>query len=126
MSANTIIEKKYIKNVSSIAYDVTLNILKELHGGVNRVLTDFTDGYSCEKWSGNETKVQRKAYGSLPLQHMAILPEGVVLSYHPYHVAGLADGDIHVLIPFDKIKKYMTQDYYNVNNDRLDISDFLE
>lgn len=126
VSANTIIKKKYIKIVSSVAYDITLNILNELHSGVNRVLTDFTDGYSCEKWSDNETEAQRKSYGSLPLQHMAILPEGIVLSYHPYHVAGLSEGDIHVLIPFDKIKKYMTQDYYNVNNDRLDISDFLK
>lgn len=126
VSANTIIKKKYIKNVSSVSYGVTLDVLKGLHGGVNGVTTDFTDGYPCEKWSGNETESQRKAYGSLPLQHMAILPEGVVLSYHPYHVAGFPDGDIHVLIPFDKIKKYMTQDYYNVNNDRLDISDFLK
>lgn len=126
VSANTIIKKRYIKIVSSVAYDITLNILNELHSGVNRVLTDFTDGYSCEKWSGNKTEAQRKSYGSLPLQHMAILPEGIVLSYHPYHVAGLSEGDIHVLIPFDKIKKYMTQDYYNVNNDRLDISDFLK
>lgn len=126
VSANTIIKKKYTKNVSSVSYDVTLDILNELHGGVNGVTTDFTDGYPCEKWSGNETESQRKAYGSLPLQHMAILPEGVVLSFHPYHVAGLPEGDIHVLIPFDKIKKYMTQDYYNVNNDRLDISDFLK
>lgn len=56
--------------------------------------------------------------GLYPLQHIAILPQGIVVSYHPYQIGAFLEGDYHILIPFKNIGKYLHQDISFIYSDQ--------
>lgn len=46
-----------------------------------------------------------------PLTHFAVLPEGIVLMYHPYQIDCFAAGEYHAVIPFKDANRCLMFDY---------------
>lgn len=68
--------------------------------------------YMCDEWSGwAEEGSGPLIKGTIPLPHLAILPEGIVLTYHPYQLDCFAAGEYHVVLPFDKVKPFLRYNY---------------
>ena len=82
----------------------------------NQPLTPLSQMYECDGWAGWKG-YQEKPFteSDFPLTHLALLPEGVALSYHPSQIASRTDGDFHVLIPYDKVKDYLNVSYSKVS-----------
>ena len=68
--------------------------------------------YSCDDWAGwngyNEKAFTEKDF---PLTHFAVLPEGIVLTYHPYQIDCFAAGEYHAVISFKEANKCLMFDY---------------
>lgn len=62
---------------------------------------------------------------AFPLQHFAILPDGIVVSYHPCQTGAFAEGEFHVLLPFDKIKGCLMYEYKEDPSWRPRLTDIL-
>lgn len=62
---------------------------------------------------------------TFPLPHFAVLPEGIVFTYHPYQIDCFAAGEYHVVLPFDEISQYLR---YGCSKDsrHMDLEYFLE
>lgn len=70
--------------------------------------------YVCDEWSGwGHTGNDAFTLDNFPLQHLAVLPEGLVLSYHPYQIDCFMSGEYHVLVPFEKISHCLQHRYRN-------------
>ena len=81
--------------------------------GMNNVMLSLLDhNYSCDGWAGwkgyNEKAFTEKDF---PLTHFAVLPEGIVLTYHPYQIDCYAAGEYHAVIPFKDANKCLMFDY---------------
>ena len=82
-------------------------------GGVDDVMRScLVHNYSCDDWAGwkgyNEKPFTEKDF---PLTHFAVLPEGVVLTYHPYQIDSFGAGEYHAVIPFKDANKCLMFDY---------------
>lgn len=70
--------------------------------------------YVCDEWSGWGCPGKEAfTLDNFPLPHLAVLPEGIVLSYHPYQIDCFMAGEYHVLIPFEKISQCLQYRYRN-------------
>ena len=70
--------------------------------------------YVCDEWSGwGYTGNDAFTLDNFPLPHLAVLPEGLVLSYHPYQIDCFMSGEYHVLVPFEKISYCLQHRYRN-------------
>jgi len=81
--------------------------------GMDEVMQSLlVHNYSCDEWAGwkgfNEKPFTEKDF---PLTHFAVLPEGIVLTYHPYQIDCFAAGEYHAVIPFKEANKYLVFDY---------------
>lgn len=81
--------------------------------GMDNVMLSLLDhNYSCDGWAGwkgyNEKAFTEKDF---PLTHFAVLPEGIVLTYHPYQIDCYAAGEYHAVIPFKDANKCLMFDY---------------
>lgn len=81
--------------------------------GMDKVMLSLLDhNYSCDGWAGwkgyNEKAFTEKDF---PLTHFAVLPEGIVLTYHPYQIDCYAAGEYHAVIPFKDANKCLMFDY---------------
>ena len=81
--------------------------------GMDEVMQSLlVHNYSCDEWAGwkgfNEKPFTEKNF---PLTHFAVLPEGIVLTYHPYQIDCFAAGEYHAVIPFKEANKYLVFDY---------------
>ena len=83
--------------------------------------------YPCDRWSGwwGECEGNFTEY-DFPLPHFAIIPEGIVLSYHPYQIDCFAAGEYHAAIPFDKIKGCLQFDYSHHKDQKPQLWRFIE
>lgn len=99
-----LVKKEHMKDVCQIVYAKVLKKRQELFNSQS-LITDFTDDYPCGDWSGNNGENMSKE--QIPLQHIAILPQGIVTSYHPYQVGAFSEGDYHILVPFEDIGEYL-------------------
>ncbi|MCD8301486.1 MAG: hypothetical protein LUC44_00540 [Prevotellaceae bacterium] len=61
----------------------------------------------------------------MPMPHFAILPEGVVVTYHRYQVDSFAGGEYHVLIPSEEIQPCIDYDYWKNETSRPRLDLFL-
>lgn len=82
--------------------------------GMDEVMQSlFVHNYSCDEWAGwkgfNEKPFTEKDF---PLTHFAVLPEGIVLTYHPYQIDCFAAGEYQAVIPFKEANKYLVFDYF--------------
>ena len=81
--------------------------------GMDEVMRSFlVHNYSCDDWAGwngyNEKAFTEKDF---PLTHFAVLPEGIVLTYHPYQIDCFAAGEYHAVIHFKEANKCLMFDY---------------
>lgn len=75
--------------------------------------------YVCDEWSGWGCPGKEAfTLDNFPLPHLAVLPEGIVLSYHPYQIDCFMSGEYHVIIPFERIS-HCLQYRYCTNTDDL-------
>ena len=82
-------------------------------GGMDDVMRSFlVHNYSCDEWAGwngyNEEAFTEKDF---PLTHFAVLPGGIVLTYHPYQIDCFAAGEYHAVVPFKDANKCLMFDY---------------
>ena len=110
VSCDMLVKKEHMKDVCRIVYAKALKKRQELFNSQS-LTTDFTDDYPCGDWSNNKSETIPKDKGLIPLQHIAILPQGIVVSYHPYQIGGFSEGDYHILVPFKNVGEYLLQDY---------------
>ncbi len=61
-----------------------------------------------------------------PLPHLAVLPEGVVITFHPYQIGSFADGEFHVLIPKEDVKDCLDHNFWNNDTITKPLSYFVE
>lgn len=91
---------------------------------VTRSLLEYD--YVCDEWSGwGYTIKDAFTLDNFPLPHLAMLPEGIVLSYHPYQIDGFALGEYHVIIPFDKASQCLQYKYSHCTNRLPKLEDFV-
>ncbi|MFW5523200.1 MAG: RsiV family protein, partial [Segatella copri] len=60
-------------------------------------------------WTGYTEKAFTEK--DFPLTHFAVLPEGIVLTYHPYQIDCFAAGEYHAVIPFKEANRCLMFDY---------------
>lgn len=82
--------------------------------------------YVCDEWPGWGNAVEEAfTLDNFPLPHLAVLPEGVVLTYHPYQIDCFASGEYHVVIPFDKANRYLQRGYRNCSDELPKLEQFV-
>ena len=75
--------------------------------------------YECDKWSGWENAIKEKfSLDNFPLPHFALLPEGIVVTYHPYQIDCFAAGEYHAVVPYSKANPCLLHTY-NEQTDKL-------
>jgi len=68
--------------------------------------------YSCDEWAGWDGYYDKSfTEKDFPLTHFAVLPDGIVLTYHPYQIDCFAAGEYHAVIPFKDANKCLMFDY---------------
>ncbi len=94
---------------SIFSFHCTSSDLEEMD---KAMLSLLEPNYSCDNWAGwkgyNEVPFTEKDF---PLTHFAVLPEGIVLTYHPYQIDCFAAGEYHAVIPFKDANKCLMFDY---------------
>ena len=110
VSCDMLVKMEHMEDVCRIIYAQALKKRQELFNSQS-LTTDFTDDYPCGDWSNNKSENIPKDKGLIPLQHIAILPQGIVVSYHPYQIGAFSEGDCHILVPFKNVGEYLLQDY---------------
>ena len=96
--------------------------------GMNEVMQSLlVHNYSCDEWAGwngyNEKPFTEKDF---PLTHFAVLPEGIVLTYHPYQIDCFAVGEYHAVIPFKDANKCLMFDYSKHEDLRPKLKRFIK
>lgn len=70
--------------------------------------------YSCDEWSGwDSASMKPFTMDDFPLPHLAILPEGIVVTYHPYQIECFASGEFHPVVPFDSVSQCLSCEYHS-------------
>lgn len=83
--------------------------------------------YVCDEWSGWEDVNDAEfTLDNFPLPHLAVLPEGVVVTYHPYQIDCFASGEYHALVPFDKVGQCLRYEYRHCASDLPKIEQFIK
>lgn len=71
-----------------------------LSGVDENMLALLEHDYMCDEWSGWGYPTDKAfTLDNFPLPHLAVLPEGIVLTYHPYQIDCFASGEYHIVIP---------------------------
>lgn len=96
--------------------------------GMDNVMLSLLDhNYSCDGWAGwkgyNEKAFTEKDF---PLTHFAVLPEGIVLTYHPYQIDCYAAGEYHAVVPFKDANKCLMFDYSKHENLKPQLQRFIK
>lgn len=68
--------------------------------------------YACDEWSGwDYASMKPFTMDDFPIPHLAILPEGIVATYHPYQIDCFAVGEFHAVVPFESVKHCLSCEY---------------
>ncbi len=59
------------------------------------------------------------------MPHMAVLPEGVVVTFHRYQVDSFAGGEYHVLLPAERVRQCLGEDYWKTAPSEPSLSLFV-
>ena len=82
--------------------------------------------YECDEWSGWSTAAKEAfSLDNFPLPHFALLPEGVVVSYHPYQIDCFAAGEYHAIVPYSKASPCMSHTYCEDSDNYPKLEDYL-
>lgn len=83
--------------------------------------------YECDEWSGWETAIKEEfSFNNFPLPHFALLPEGIVVTYHPYQIDCFAAGEYHAIVPYNKLNSCLVHSYNELTELLPRLSDFVE
>lgn len=82
--------------------------------------------YVCDEWSGWENTNKAFTMDNFPLSHLAVLPEGIVLTYHPYQIDCFVSGEYHVVIPMDKVTQCLKYRYNTYLNGLPQLKQFIK
>lgn len=83
--------------------------------------------YECDEWSGWETSLKEEfSFDNFPLPHLALLPEGIVVTYHPYQIDCFAAGKYHAIVPYNKASPYLSYSYSELPDWLPQLSDFIQ
>lgn len=96
--------------------------------GMDKVVRDMLENhYTCDGWAGwkgyNDVAFTEQDF---PLTHLAVLPEGIVLTYHPYQIDCFAAGEYHVVVPFRDAASYLKFDYSGHENLKPTLGRFVK
>lgn len=75
--------------------------LDETYGGL----------YWCDKAAEWNCDMSPNDVSGFPLPHFAIIPEGIVFTYHPYQIDCFAAGEYHAVIPLKDCVEYLQYEY---------------
>jgi len=85
---------------------------EESEGSVDEIIDMlYSNLYYCDKAAEWKNKNSAYTEQDFPLPHFAIIPEGVVLTYHPYQIDCFAAGEYHAVMPFKEIAGCLRLDY---------------
>lgn len=91
------------------------------------VKTMLEHNYTCDERAGwNGYNEEAFTEHDFPLTHLAVLPEGIVLTYHPYQTDCFAAGEYNAVVPFKDIAPYMVSDYSNHANLKPRLRQFVK
>ena len=89
-------------------------------------LTPLIAMYVCDGWAGgkgyNEVPFTEADF---PLTHLALLPEGVVLTYHNWQISAINDNDYHALVPYDSVADCLNFSYSRSSAVRTGLQNFF-
>lgn len=89
-------------------------------------LTPLIAMYVCDGWAGwkgyNEVPFTETDF---PLTHLALLPEGVVLTYHNWQIFVISDNDYHALVPYDSVADCLNFSYSRSSAVRTGLQNFF-
>lgn len=87
----------------------------------------FEHNYTCDEWAGwNGKDGAAFTEKDFPLPHFAVLPEGIVLTYHPYQIDCFNVGEYHAVVPFKEVSPYLTFDYSNHEDLKARLNRFVK
>ena len=83
--------------------------------------------YECDEWSGWENAIKEEfSLNNFPLPHFALLPEGIVVTYHPYQIDCFAAGEYNALVPYSRANPCLLYDYNELPDLFPKLSDFIQ
>lgn len=96
--------------------------------GMDDTMRSFLEHeYMCDEWSGwGLPDSEPFTLDNFPLPHLAVLPEGIVVSYHPYQIDCFASGEYHVIVPFDKADSCLRYVYRHGSKDFPKLEQFIK
>ena len=82
--------------------------------------------YTCDEWAGwNGYYEEPFTERDIPLTHMAVLPEGIVVTYHPYQIDCFMAGEYNAIVPFKNAAPCLMFDYSKHENLKPRLSQFV-
>ncbi len=115
LDVSDIVKDDKFAEFREVAYKELLRLKQER---TNAGLQEYEGSYRC--CGEGEFRSELNEASDLVLQHVAVLPQGISLSYHPYQLGAPWEGEYHVLIPYDKIKACLKFDYSKVKTESFD------
>ena len=86
----------------------------------------LTHEYECDAWSGWETAIKEEfSLNNFPLPHFALLPEGIVVTYHPYQIDCFAAGEYNAVVPYSKATTCLLHTYCEVTDKLPKLEDYI-
>ncbi len=83
--------------------------------------------YVCDTWAGwDGCGGKNFTEHTFPLCHFALLPEGVVFTYHPYQLDTFAAGEFHAVIPYEEARDCLIDDYSNHPEDKNNLNRYVK
>lgn len=83
--------------------------------------------YECDEWSGWEPAIKEEfSLNNFPLPHFALLPEGIVVTYHPYQIDCFAAGEYNALVPYSRANPCLLYHYNELPDLFPKLSDFIQ
>ncbi len=121
LEVSDIVKDDRLAEFREVAYKELLRLKLER---TNAELHEYQGYYVC--CGEGEYDCALNSAADLVLQHVAVLPQGLSLSYHPYQLGAPWEGEYHVLIPYDKIKNCLKFDYSKVEAESFDVYRLFE
>lgn len=112
-----LLEKHFFVQKKRRSGDETLANYYDANGG---------DPNVCASWSGTCEKSSNKYDSATLFQHMAVMPQGIVGTLHPYQAGCFADGEFHVLVPYKELKDCLQIDVSKEHFPLPTLSHFLD
>lgn len=78
----------------------------------------YSDLYYCDNAAKWTSKRSPYVVSDFPLPHFAIIPEGIVFTYHPYQIDCFASGEYHAVVTWKDAEGCLLYKYGHVNSNK--------